>query len=419
MSLKGIHITEGAIGANVSGDSREFAIIGAGDNIAGVLEYDTVYRFRRLADAVAIGIDANYDLTNNVHLFRHISEFYRIAGDGKTLNLMVVDKTQDVSVTPLAGLMAAKAEAMIAASTLISDIAFVFNLPVGTVETLVNGLSPYVSEGIEAGQAFAQWCDDNDMPLHVIIEGRNVGTNFTGVMDLRAYETKDSVRMDAPKVTVVIGQDWSYAENTPSALGKLYADVGTFLGCIASQAWNRNPGEVETMGLTDSVQKEWTTGGLSNHLKYETVFKQLETLEEKGYVFPIRYTGVSGYWWNGGHCCVPVVLDSKGNLNQHEIFYSHTIDQAKRALRIAFLPEVKKPVGLEEGKLGADMISYYNAIGNIVFNSMEGRGLISTGRTKTDKESDLVIEKVLKVSFEVVPTGMVNYIEGTINLKGN
>jgi hypothetical protein len=427
MSLKGIHIKEGATGANVSGDSREFALVVMGKEVTGKLEYDTAYRIRRLSDAIAIGIDSDYDATNKIHLHRHISEFYRIAGEGKILNLMIVEEQTGGNVVQAAE-MAEKAKMMIADSTLISDIAFAFNFPDTTVfETTVDGLSPHVKGGIEEGQKLAQWCDDNDMPLHVIVEGRNISDTLSGLINLREY-TKvvdtENVRMDAEKVTVVVGQDWRYADQfkdngATKDLRKTYADVGTFLGCVAAQAWNRNPAEVETMGLTDSVQGEWVIGGLSNHKKYLEVFESLETIDEKGYVFPIRYTGVSGYWWNGGHCCVPIVLDSKGNINQHEIFYSHTIDMSKRALRITYLPEVKKPVPLEGGKLGTDMLKYYDSLGNMVFERMSSSGLISEGRTITDSDSDLLIEKVLKVSFQVVPTGMVNYIDGTINLKSS
>jgi hypothetical protein len=63
------------------------------------------------------------------------------------------------------------------------------------------------------------------------------------------------------------------------------------------------------------------------------------------------------------------------------------------------------------------MVDYYNAIGNNVFGNLAGRGLISDGYTHTDVDSDLLIEKVLKVQFVVIPTGMVNEIVGTINLK--
>jgi hypothetical protein len=190
------------------------------------------------------------------------------------------------------------------------------------------------------------------------------------------------------------------------------------LGNIAAQDWNRNPGEVATQNLTNAKLGNWLVGGLSNHKRYDEVFDGIETLNDKGYVFPIRYQGAAGWFWNDGHTCTPIVLDAAGNINQHTIYYSHTIDMSKRALRAAYLPEVKKPVELDEnGKLTTDMVDYYNATGNNVFGNLAGRGLISDGYANVDVDSDLLIEKVLKVQFAVIPTGMVNEIVGTINLK--
>jgi hypothetical protein len=265
-----------------------------------------------------------------------------------------------------------------------------------------------VYAGIAALQAFADWADANDTPLHTILECRGIVATPATLTDMRL--------LTSPKVTLVIGQDYNFAE-TRWALGKKFADVGTFLGTVAGQAWNRNPGEVETQNLTNSSLGAWQAGGLSSHTKFIDYYADIETLNNKGYVFPIKYQGMSGYWWNDGHVCAPITVDSAGNMNQSTIYYSHTIDQAKRALRIAYLPEVKKPVVLDGGKLPASMVGYYNAIGDNIFNQLAGRELISDGKTYTDANSDLLTAKVLTVQFAVIPTGCVNEIVGTINLK--
>jgi len=409
MSLRGTTLTEGKIGNNVSGESREFGLIGGGVAVVGKAQLDVAYKLLRPSDAVALGIDAAYDTTNDVQIYRHISEFYRMAGEGKTLRIMLVAKTN----TPVT--MTDKAKVLVLESGAISDIAFAFNPATAYVETLVDGLNADVKLGIPALQIFADWCDTHDMPLHTILEGRGIGDTLTALADLRALIVGEAA-FSAHKVTLVCGQDWTYADGL-STLGKKFADVGTYLGCIASQAWNRNPGEVETQNLTNANLSSFLTGGLSNHKKYSEVYDSLETINTKGYVFPIKYTGLSGYWWNDGHVCAPIVMDASGNMNQHMIYYSHTMDMAKRALRIVYLPEVKKPVELEAGKLPGGIVGYYNAIGNDAFRYMAGKGFISDGDTSTDANSDLLIEKVLNIQFGVVPTGCVNEIKGTINLK--
>lgn len=409
-SLRGVTLKEGRIGTNVAGDNREFGLICNGVAVAGKVVLSTTYKLLRPSDAEAIGLDAKYDETNKVRVFRHISEFYRRAGEGRALHILLVAQT----VKPAEMVTAAKVLA-VEAEGRISDLVFAYNPPAAYTDTLVDGLNSDVKAAIPALQQFAEWTDEKDMPLHTILEGRAISADLTAMQDLRVFKVGEDV-LAATKVTLVVGQDWTYAD-TLDDLGKKFADVGTFLGVVASQAWNRNPAEVATQNLTDTTRGIWLIGGLSNHKRYSDVFESLETLNTKGYVFPIRYQGLSGYWWNDGHVCSPIVLDALGNINQHTIYYSHTMDETKRALRLIYLPEVKKPVQLVDSKLPAGMVGYYNAIGDNQFKLMAGNSLISEGKTYTDADSDLLIEKTLHISFAVVPTGSVNEIIGTINLK--
>lgn len=411
MSLRGVTIKEGKIGPNVSGDGREFGLVANGVAVPGKAALGTAYMLRRPSDAVALGLDAAYDSANDVRVFRHISEFYRRAGEGQKLHIMLVSQTKKpAEMVSDAKLLAVEAGGVI------SDMAFAYNPASSYSDVLLNGLNSDVSAAIPALQGFADWADENDMPLHVILEGRAIADDVSTCADLRALVVKEQP-FDAEKVTLVVGQDWTYAE-TLDALGKKFADVGTFLGVVASMLWNRNPGEVETQNLTDAKLGIWTVGGLSNHKKYNEVFSGLETLNDKGYVFPVRYQGIAGYWWNDGHTCVKIVNDAQGNMNQHTIYYSHTMDMCKRALRLVYLPEVKKPVALDEnGKLPPSVAGYFNAIGDRQFERFASSDLISDGKTTVDGESDLLVEKVLNVEFAVIPTGCVNEIKGTINLK--
>lgn len=411
MSLRGVEIIEGKIGANTATDGREFALVAGGVAVADKLTIGEIYELKRPSDAVALGITDKYDIDNKCRVYRHISEFYRMAGEGKPLVIAVVA----LGTTPDS--MVAKAKELILERDIISDIAFAFNPEENYAETLLNGMDANVYAGIKAMNDLAIWADENDRPVHCLLEGRGLGDTIGSVADLRAL-TLDANDYSAEKVTFVAGQDWKYADGL-DAIGKKFADVGTYLGCVAAQAWNRNPGEVGTMGLTDTNLEKWLIGGLSNHKKYTEVYADLETLDGKGYVFPIKYTGMSGYWWNNGHTCAPIVMDAAGNMNQHTIYYSHTFNMAKRALRIAFLPEVKKVQELEGGKPGNSLVAYYNQVGDSAFDVLAAKGLISGGETNTSADSDLLIAKQLDVEFGVMPTGCVDVIKGKLNLKSS
>jgi len=411
MSLRGVSIKDGSVGAN-SNEVRAFGLVGNGVAVEGSVQLGTAYKLLRPSDAVAIGITAAYDKAYSVNVYRHISEFYRRAGEGIALHIILVAQTvKPESMVESAKILAVEAEGAI------SDFGFVYNVPKDYEPVLVDGLETDIKAAIPVLQGFVDWAAEHDMPCHTILEGRGISDTLSSLTDLRALKV-GAETLEAEKVTLVVGQDWTYADSL-WATGKKFADVGTFLGVIASQDWNRNPGEQATQNLTNATKGIWTVGGLSNHKKYSEVYDSLETMDAKGYVFPIKYTGVSGYFWNDGHCCCPIKVDDEGNMNQYEIYYSHTIDESKRALRAVYLPEVKSTVLLDAGKLPASKVDYYDSIGDLEFDKLAGKGLISGGSTATDPDSDLITAKRLNIAFKVVPTGCVGEIAGTINLSNS
>ena len=191
--------------------------------------------------------------------------------------------------------------------------------------------------------------------------------------------------------------------------------------CWAARiAVNQNIGEVETLDLSDAKKLKWLTAGLSNHVKMTAAEADLSQYDDKGYVFAMSYTGITGYRWNNDHVCAPEIVDEDGFLNENTIALGLTMGKAARELRKRLLPKVKTvvPVDTETGRLSTGMVKYFEGIGNGAFDGMAGRGEISGGETIVDPTSDLLIgDKELKVSFIVVPTGTIGEIAGTINLK--
>ncbi|MCV9934544.1 DUF2586 family protein [Flavobacterium sp. LS1R47] len=412
MSLRGVNISEGNIGVNQLGDAREFGLIGNGIAIAGKLDLGVAYILRRIQDAESLGITAEYDDANNVHVHRHISEFYRNARPGRKLNIMLVADT-----IALKDMVTDAKNLIVNADGMISDLGFFSNSTAPI--TLIDGIPTGVSECITELQKLAQWAATNDMPLHTIVEGFGISDTLSNLADLRDFQVivgAQPVKVSATKVSMVIAQDWEHAETFRGNAQK-YADVGTFLGVVASHAWNRNPGEVETKNIQNVSLGTWRVGGLSNHKKYTEVFESLETLNDKGYIIPVKYQGKAGYWFNDGATIAPIIIDVQGNMNQHTIYYSHTLDESVRALRQVYLPEIKKPVPLIGGLMPIDMVEYYNAIGDAVFKKFASAGLISEGKTNVDPLSDLLGTKILNVQFTVVPTGTIDELVGNINLK--
>ena len=250
------------------------------------------------------------------------------------------------------------------------------------------------------------------MPCQVLLEGYGYGGTASSTANLRELPN-----LNATKVSVVIGQDYSYAKSKEGKAQK-YADVGTVLGVCSKALVQQNIGNNELFNLTDATQGVWIEPALSSYTTIVDAFDDLQTLEDKGYIFGITYAGIAGVRINNDHTCTPVVVDSHHNMNEHSIAYGRIMDKASRGLRTAYLPKIKTDWELDEkGKMRPATIVALEDIGDSVLERMFANGEISYGKTTIDKDSDLVVEKVLKISFVVVPKGSIGEIKGTINLK--
>jgi Protein of unknown function (DUF2586) len=409
-NLDAVNINKGKIGANrLNNDRRVSALIISSPPITELPFKQTVQLYS-LFDAAQYGIIEQFDKTQGVNVYRHIREFYRMAGEGVLLNLMIVERTetlvsicQDTAGDKLKRLL-------IDSDYKVRQLAVAINP--ATVGVPVDGLIPDVLNAIPFAQGMAQWAYDQFMPTHIFLEGYQLGGLASVVQDLRDIDD-----VEATKVTVVIGQDHQYAA-TKSGFIQKFADVGTVLGVCAAAAINQNIGDNDAFNLMDATKAAWMVPGLSSHQTNKEVFEQLQTFEDKGYVFGVTYPGLAGVRINNDHVCAPIIIDSEGNLNEHTIAYGRVMDDCARQLRTAYLPKIKKTYAVDDaGKLPTGVRVGLETIGDNIFKDMENAVEISGGKTTIDPNSDLLVAKELKVAFNVQPTGVLGYLNGTINLK--
>lgn len=405
-NLKGVNTTKGRLGANRLNSSDVISALIISAIATSTLALNTPTTVYNLKDVETLGITSEYDATNNVNCYRHLSEFYRMAGEGTELHLMLVAQTETVAT------ICEKAKQLLAAANgEVKQLAIAVNPTTGPV--MLNGLPNEVYSGIAKAQGLADWAYENNMPLQIFLEGYNYSGTASTSANLRAIEN-----LQADKVSVVIGQDFNYAK-TKTDKAQKYADVGTILGVCSKAAVNQNIGENESFNITDATKGIWVVPGLSSHTPNTAVFSDLQTLEDKGYIFGITYTGMAGVRINNDHTCTPIIIDSDNRINEHTIAYGRIMNKAIRGLRTAYLPKVKTNWAVDEttGKLSNGTVVALEDIGDKVFEDMVKRGEITYGKTTIDKDSDLIVGKILNVGFKIVPRGNIGEINGTINLK--
>lgn len=409
-----VNIVKGKVGRSILGGYEKvsalagyFGAVGSGET---TLPEGESALLTSITDMAAYGISKEA----NALLYHHISEYFRIGGKGAQLYVLNVAKGGSAGYVSLindAGVKRMLAEA----DGNIFNLGFSY-IPTGGGQA-VDGLPSETVPAIKAAQALAEQTQKDNRPVHIALECAGLGNVTSATMlDLRDIKT-DGVAVDCPQVSLVIGQDWDFAE-TLSGQEQKYAAVGTLLGCMAAQPVSYNVGEVATMVLTNATRGDWVNAGLSSHEKVRRVEDQLEGLNRKGYIFGEYYSGV--VCLNDDHVCARVVVDKDGNMNESTIALSRTNCKVIRELYAAYLPVVKTTVPLDPqtGKLGDGTVAYFEDIGNDVFDNMKSRQELSGGETEIDGDSNLLVgDRALKVFFRWVPMGCIGVIEGTVNIK--
>ncbi|MDR0829647.1 MAG: DUF2586 family protein [Prevotellaceae bacterium] len=408
-----IILEKGKTGSNTLGGYEKVSALvgyfGTASNGVNVLALDTPLEFRNVAELEVYGITPELKPL----LYRRISEYFRMAGTGARLWLLSLTQPQTPTFADMIATQAIKA--MIAnADGQIFQVGFCY-IPTAA-PTYVNGLPDYIIAAIQAAQTFADWCRTTNRPVHTILECAYYNAPAAAAQNLRNIQI-DSTTLQAPQVSVVIGQDWTFADTLTDG-EKNHAAVGEVLGCMAAQPVSYNIGEVATMVLTNAPRNLWITAGFSNHIKVKDSEADLPTLEDKGYIFGEYYEG--NVCFNNDHNCTPVIVDDEGNMNEHSIAISRTNAKVFREIYRVFLQKLKMTVAVDAqtGLLPVGTRKYFEGLGNRIFENMTARQEVSGGETTVDAQSNLLFgDKILKVFYNWVPMGVVGRIHGIINIK--
>lgn len=414
-AMNRVNIKKGKVGRNAAGGYEKisalvgyFGAVGSGETTLAEGKYALLTSTN---DMTAYGISE----AANALLYHHITEYFRMGGKGAQLYVLNVAKGEGGKYANLIN-----DEAV---TGLIADSdGQVFNIGFCYIPdkvTLVDGIPDEMSTAIVDAQLLADWARQGGRPVHVVLECAGLSTVTAATMANMRELKVEGAALDCPQVSVMIGQDWGFAE-TLTGVAQKYAAVGSLLGCMAAQPVSYNIGEVATMILTDANRGNWVNAGLSSHERVKDKEKELESLNAKGYILGEYYSEV--VCLNDDHVCARIVVDKDGNMSESTITMSRTNCKVIRELYAAYLQKVKTtvPVDPVTGKLTTGMVKYFEDIGNDIFANMAAKQELSGGETEVDEDSNLMTgERTLEVFFRWVPMGCIGSIEGTVNIKSS
>ena len=338
MSFLGPQILKGNgnLGRTEAPGDNVFGIVLGGVAVSGLAQLNTAYRLLSPSDAEDIGLNAAYDASNNVLVFYHINEFFRLAPNAELWIMLVAQTTtQTQMVTTSTG----KLEALIKADEVARKIKYVGtvrNPALGYTPTITNGIDNDVNTAIIAAQAMLDALFTDQIFIDgVVLEGRSFDETAS-YTDLRS--------LNKANVSVCIGQDPAVA--TLHALHAKHACVGSVLGMLAARSVNENLGSTDIKNKPNAKKSlpvyplgdgtVWLSAALSSGTKVSQLTQAKKTdLTTKGYIFPGSYEGYAGIFFNSSPTCASASSDYAFIEN------NRVWNKAARITRTALIPKMK------------------------------------------------------------------------------
>ncbi|NDV63951.1 DUF2586 family protein [Bacteroides sp. 224] len=228
--------------------------------------------------------------------------------------------------------------------------------------------------------------------------------------------------IDSRYVTVLLGQGLdtdvsamqaSLASCTP------VGNIGAALGCLTQASVAESIGWVQNFDLINyfpDIEFGFGDSTLSdkklvNTTKYSSLSAfQLEDLDDRGYVFLMKYNGLEGHiYFSGDQTC--------SNGDYRTIARNRTINKSRRSVRTALLPYVNSPIKVDPstGYLSSAQSTIFSNIVNDILQAMVDAEEISGFSVKIPSNQNVLKNDTLLITYILIPIGTsrkINVTEG-------
>lgn len=270
-----------------------------------------------------------------------------------------------------------------------------------------------------------------NQPLSIVLSANpsNTGSDTTDGKQVNLNKIP-SCKCESSRTSVIFGQATSANVNKMQKCNATNAPVG-FLGAVMGSLVKANVHEsiawVEQFNLfSDDFQGiELGFGDINltaddefvSLNQYESLSPVLlDDLDDKGYMFPIKYAGLeNGIYISKDQTC------SDGDYRT--IARNRTINKSRRGVRAALLPYVNAPlmVNPATGFLAPSKIAAFTEIVNTVLSKMGSAQEISGYAITIDPNQNVLVDDTLNISYVIVPVGVATriHVEEGLSLTAN
>lgn len=391
--LNDIIITKlsGGLGRREPNNDMVSALVANGVAVSGGVQLNTVYRLNSINDAIVLKIDSSYDSSNNILLYEHIKEYFRINPSGELWLLVVAQSVTYANMLDKTNANGAK-KILNEAEGKIRILAAAYN-----PSTPVSDFSDTLA-AISKAQELAVDEFNNHRPIEVLLEGK--GFVLSGQSSLRS--------LNAPNVSVMVGQNLAIA-NAHTNYNN-YAAIGTLLGAISKAAVNECIAWVEKFNI---LGDNLLVPAIAKTKYSEIASGNINTTDDNGYIFFRTYTGKAGIYFNDSSTCT-LLTDDYAYIENNR-----TIHKAVRNIRSVLLPRLAMPVNINpnDGTISPEIIKQFENDGKRALEQMMSDGEISSMDVFVDPFQNILATSELKVQFSIVPTGTARKISVTIGFN--
>lgn len=433
MSLGGVFMTDtdGNIGREISSLTEKVCGLlfdvsaqsdiwntGVGATLKESLK-DTVIEINSLEDADKLGLtpysgEANKDFLHGIPYY-HIKHFFTLVGGSGRLFIMFADCSQNWN---------ALVDMQKASNGIISQFG------VWTEKSLWKKMdeasSQYSIALVGDLQSVAEDMANNyNAPASMVLCANSAQIETgSGKQDTVVWSEIPTCVINARYVTVLLGQGMdSEVSKMQMALDSKtpVGTVGAALGCLARAAVSESIGWVEQFDLISYFPDiefgfgdvSIADGQLKSTTKYSSLSSsQLDTLEELGYVFLVKYAGLEGHvYFSGDTTC--------SNGDYRTLSRNRTINKSRRLVRTALLPYVNSPIRVDPntGQLSSAQITMFSNLIRDMLTGMQNAGEISGFSGPVIPATQNILQNdTLLVQYQLIPVGTAKYIKVTEGL---
>ena len=270
---------------------------------------------------------------------------------------------------------------------------------------------------------------EQNQPLSLVLSANpsNTGADTTEGRQIDLNRIPSCI-CEASRISCIFGQAHHETVTLMQMRNRNHTPVGflgAVMGALAKASVHESIAWVKQFNLfTDHFQEiELGFGDINldeaeeNFLslnRYESLSSsQLDELDDKGYIFPIKYAGrENGIYISKDQTC------STGDYRT--IARNRTINKSRRAVREALLPYVNSPlmVNPTTGFLAPSKITSFKTLVGDILAKMQAAQEISGYAVTIDASQNVLVDDTLRISYVIVPVGVAVkiYVEEGLSL---